>query len=77
MTRNVIASAVAAAALIAIPQTAQAYIGPGAGIAAIGTFIALVGAVLLAVVGFVWYPIKRLRAGKKAEASVDGTDQKA
>ena len=41
---------------------AYAYIGPGAGLTAIGTVIALVGAVLLAIVGFVWYPIKRLKA---------------
>ena len=39
---------------------AQAYIGPGAGVSAIGTLIALVVGVLLAVIGFVWYPFKRL-----------------
>jgi uncharacterized membrane protein len=39
---------------------AFAYIGPGAGITAIGTLFALIGAVLLAIVGFIWYPIKRL-----------------
>jgi len=42
------------------PQNAEAYIGPGAGISAIGTVIALVGVLLLAIVGFVWYPTKRL-----------------
>lgn len=44
---------------------AEAYIGPGAGITAIGTVVALIGAILLAVVGFVWYPLKRLRARNK------------
>jgi len=39
---------------------ADAYIGPGAGIGVIGTVIALIGAVILAIIGFVWYPIKRL-----------------
>jgi len=48
--------------LVLVPRAAEAYIGPGAGLAAIGTVIALVGAVLLAIAGFVWYPIKRLRA---------------
>ena len=43
-------------------QAALAYIGPGAGLTVIGTVIALIGAVLLAIVGFIWYPIKRLRA---------------
>lgn len=45
---------------LALPEPAQAYIGPGAGITAIGTVIALIGAILLAIVGFLWYPIKRL-----------------
>ena len=48
-----------------VPQVALAYIGPGAGLSAIGTLIALVGAVLLAIVGFVWYPVKRLLKGRK------------
>jgi uncharacterized membrane protein len=51
--------------LLAIPHSAEAYIGPGAGISAIGTVIALFGAILLAIVGFVWYPVKRLLAKKK------------
>lgn len=42
------------------PVWAEAYIGPGAGISAIGTVVALLGAILLAIVGFIWYPIKRL-----------------
>lgn len=44
------------------PLPAYAYIGPGAGIAAIGTFIALIGGILLAIAAFFWYPIKRLLA---------------
>lgn len=48
-----------------LPMAAQAYVGPGAGLTAIGTMVALIAALILAVVGFVWYPIKRLvRAGK-------------
>lgn len=54
------------------PQTALAYIGPGAGLSAIGTLVALVGAVLLAIVGFVWYPVKRLlRARKQANVAAE------
>jgi hypothetical protein len=40
---------------------ALAYIGPGAGISAVGALLALVAAIGLAIVGFVWYPIKRIR----------------
>lgn len=54
-----------AAVLLAAPETAWAYIGPGAGITAIGTVVALIGAVLLAIVGFIWYPIKRLLGRRK------------
>lgn len=40
-------------------DSAAAYIGPGAGITAIGTVVALFGAILLAIVGFIWFPVKR------------------
>lgn len=43
-----------------VPGLAQAYMGPGAGLSAVGSFIALLGALLLLVLGFLWYPIKRL-----------------
>ena len=49
----------------------MAYVGPGAGLSAIGTLIAVIGAVLLAVVGFVWYPIKRLLKARKAPDAPD------
>jgi hypothetical protein len=50
----------AAVAVAARPEAALAYVGPGAGLTAIGTVLALLGAVALALVGFVWYPVKRL-----------------
>jgi type VI protein secretion system component VasK len=58
----IVISLTLATLLFAVPQSAEAYVGPGAGLTAIGTSVALIGAVLLAIVGFVWYPIKRLRA---------------
>ena len=67
----IIFSLAVAALLLAAPQTAEAYIGPGAGISAIGTLIALIGAILLAIVGYVWYPIKRLRAKRKNMEKTD------
>jgi hypothetical protein len=53
------------------PSAAHAYVGPGAGLTAIGTILALMAAVLFALVGFVWYPVKRLmkRSGAKAPAA--------
>ncbi|QIE43997.1 hypothetical protein G5B39_18525 (plasmid) [Rhodobacteraceae bacterium SC52] len=56
---------VVALAILA-PSLAQAYIGPGAGISAIGAALALLAAVFFAIVGFVWYPVKRLLRKRKA-----------
>ncbi|HET9068126.1 MAG TPA: hypothetical protein VFN28_05745 [Amaricoccus sp.] len=50
----------AVAVLGLLPETALAYVGPGAGLTAIGTLLAFLGAIGLALVGFVWYPVKRL-----------------
>ena len=59
------------------PKVAHAYIGPGAGISAIGSLLALIAVVVLAVVGFIWYPVKRLmKSRRKARieaAEKDGT----
>lgn len=41
------------------------YIGPGGALSTIGAFLALLAAALLALLGFVWYPIKRLLRGRK------------
>jgi hypothetical protein len=52
------------------PSAAYAYIGPGAGISAIGSLLALLAAIAAAIFGFLWYPIKRLlsRRRKSSEA---------
>jgi hypothetical protein len=64
-------SAAVAACLLLAPAGADAYIGPGAGITAIGTVIAFFAAVVFAIVGFVWYPIKRLLGlGRSRKAAV-------
>ena len=62
---------VIAATVAGLPGTALAYVGPGAGLSASGSLLALIAAVLLAIVCFLWYPLKRLRRRRKrrAEAS--------
>jgi hypothetical protein len=53
--------AIVAAVLVAlVPSNGYAYIGPGAGLSAFGALLALVVTVIVAIFGFVWYPIKRL-----------------
>jgi hypothetical protein len=74
MKSIIILSLMAIALLLAAPQGTGAYIGPGAGIAAIGTVIALIGGILLAIVAFIWYPIKRLLAKIKKKRMTDKED---
>lgn len=42
-----------------------AYLGPGGALSAIGAFLALLAAVALALVGFVWYPLKRFLSWRR------------
>jgi len=55
--------------LVTLPAISHAYVGPGTGLSAIGTVIAFIGSVVLLIMGFVWYPIKRFLKGKKAAPS--------
>ena len=77
---NALAILVQAAALLgglAITSPAYAYVGPGAGLTAIGSLVALLAAVGLAVVGFVWYPVTRLRRRRKeARKPAEGVAEK-
>ena len=66
LTKSLVVALVAIAVLI--PTEVHAYIGPGAGISAIGSLLAVLAAVLLGIVGFVWYPVKRLLRRKNKVA---------
>lgn len=60
-TRSYAVRTVCLASLLCfLAETAHAYVGPGAGLSAIGAFFAVVTAAVASVLGFVWYPIKRL-----------------
>ncbi|MEM6835539.1 MAG: hypothetical protein AAF609_01685 [Cyanobacteria bacterium P01_C01_bin.120] len=62
---------------ILLQMPAMAYVGPGAGIAAIGALIAIVIAVIAAIFGFAWYPIKRrLRKHKESQKQSQSTDDR-
>lgn len=51
--------------ILLVPQIVHAYVGPGAGLGAIGTVLALFGAIFLGIIGFIWYPVKRLLGLRK------------
>ncbi|MDD5173960.1 MAG: hypothetical protein PHV48_03955 [Candidatus Omnitrophica bacterium] len=44
---------------------ALAYIGPGVGISAIGAFCAVITGSIVLILGFIWYPIRRLMRKRK------------
>jgi O-antigen/teichoic acid export membrane protein len=59
-------------------DNAYAYVGPGLGLGAIGAFVGVVVAVLLAIVGVIWYPLKRmLRKFKAAKADTNQNNENA
>ncbi|MBO67349.1 MAG: hypothetical protein CL398_03470 [Acidiferrobacteraceae bacterium] len=68
--------------LILFSTTAQGYIGPGMGAGLGAVILGIVGAIALAFIAIVWYPIKRLigkSKKKKDEANSDdkGTDEES
>ena len=71
MTINRILSIAFSAFLLIFALPSYAYLGPGAGLSAIGSAIALLAAVLVAIIGFLWFPIKRMMAKKKQEGIVE------
>jgi hypothetical protein len=48
------------ALLFSTPTIAVAYGGPGSVISGIGAFLAVLAAVAAAILGFIWYPAKKL-----------------
>ena len=50
-----------------LPQTVFAYLGPGTGLTAIGSFLALLVMIIVTFLGLLWYPIKRLFGKKKSQ----------
>ncbi|MBZ0129354.1 MAG: hypothetical protein K8F59_09580 [Rhodobacteraceae bacterium] len=55
-----------AAALAAMP--AEAYVGPGLGLGAIGVLVGLVMTLFMALFAFVWMPLKRMFTRRAAGA---------
>ena len=51
-----------------VPQDVviMAYLGPGAGLGAIGPLLAMVGTGIFMLIGFVWYPIRQVLRGWRA-----------
>ena len=54
-----------AMSLILFSSASYSYIGPGAGLSAFGALLALVATVAVAILGFIWYPLKRMIRKRK------------
>jgi flagellar biogenesis protein FliO len=61
-------------AAILLPAMAHAYVGPGAGLGSIVVILALTLGFLLLIVGFLWYPLKRLIRGRKTKPDTPNQD---
>jgi nitrate reductase gamma subunit len=77
--RRVLGLIVAGAGLVLLlPRPALAYLGPGGAVSAVGTAVALIVAVLIAIFGFLWFPLRRLmrRRHERDDSSIapDATD---
>jgi membrane-bound ClpP family serine protease len=62
-------------ATLFVQSTAYAYIGPGVGLTAVGTFVALVIIIVIAIAGFLWFPIKRIIKNRQAQVQKDSTHE--
>ena len=51
----------------AVPDAALAYGGPGSVISGIGAFLAAIEALLATLLGFIWFPLKRLYKSRSEE----------
>jgi hypothetical protein len=49
------------ALLAVVPLAAQAYVGPGAGVGMIGSLLAVLGAIVLGIVGLILWPLRMIK----------------
>jgi hypothetical protein len=68
------ASVALAVVVILLSSNAEAYIGPGSGLSAFGAVAGFFAAVFFALVGFIWYPLKRLRRSLRKQPKNEELD---
>lgn len=76
--RRIVVLATVVVVVVSLPSDAHAYVGPGGVITAIGAMLALLVALVAAIAGFLWYPLKRLlkwvrRLRGKSDVQMPGT----
>ena len=66
--------------ILSLSSSAAAYIGPGAGISVLGSLLAVLGTIVLAIGAILFWPIRKLlkrRKGKQAGDTPDSTAESA
>lgn len=76
MNKQTVPFALSLLSVALFPLVAQAYIGPGVGVGALGAVVGVIGAILLAIFAVLWYPVKRMLKAKKRSAQTDRTASK-
>ena len=66
---------VVVAGIALTPWPVDAYVGPGAGLSALGSLLALLAAVVVTFIGFLWYPIKRILRKRNASVTQSQAEQ--
>jgi hypothetical protein len=57
------------ALIAALPLAAQAYVGPGAGLGMVASLLAVIGAMLLSIVGLILWPWRILKKRWQAKSA--------
>jgi hypothetical protein len=68
-------SALVPAAFVMLPATAMAYVGPGAGLTLIGSAIALIVVVIVAIAGLIIWPVRVIQRRRRGMSKKDAQGQ--
>ena len=63
-----------AVCLLSLATSAEAYVGPGMGLGVISAVLGFLTAILLALAGMVWYPVKRMIRARRSTAAAPPDD---
>jgi hypothetical protein len=72
--RRAVALCLTSISFAALPASALAYVGPGAGLSIIGSVLALFAAVVVAIFGFLFFPIRRMLRKRKERAALKAVE---
>jgi O-antigen/teichoic acid export membrane protein len=62
---------------VILVDSSYAYIGPGLGLGAVGALVGTIVAIFLAIIGVIWYPLKRLlRKVRSAKHDTGGSSER-